>query len=187
VNWRETQDYYRWDIPLLSFQQILVALWNANLDGVQQVITAYPELLGADELLQTASRPPGHWHRGRGGGVPEDKGRDRQRAAVVTWLITQGADPNGQSLRRQDTGLHQAARFGLTETVRAQLQHQANPNVQAKDGATPLHRAARYGYQETMDALIAGGADAEIADKSGVTPSALLERALRATGESSDD
>jgi hypothetical protein len=38
-----------------------------------------------------------------------------------------------------------------------------------------------------MDALIAGGADAEIADKSGVTPSALLERALRATGESSDD
>jgi ankyrin repeat protein len=181
VNWRETRDYYGWDIPMLSFQQIIVALWNANLDGVQQVIETYPDLLEADELLQTASRPPGHWHRGHGGDVPEDQGRDGQRAEVVTWLIAQGANPNRRSRRRQDTGLHQAARFGLTETVRAQLVGEADPNVQAKDGATPLHRATRHGYPSTIEALLAGGADPEIADKRGVTSTALAKKSPRNT------
>ena len=173
MNWRETQEYYGWDLPRLSFQQIIVALWNGNLDGVKQVVGAHPELIHADELLQTASRPPGHWHRGHGGEVPDDKARDAQRAAVVAWLIEQGADPNQRSIRRQDIGLHQAARFGLTQTVLSHVAHHADPNAQAKDGATPLHRAARYGYQATVDALIAAGADPEVADKRGVTPSAL--------------
>jgi len=175
VNWHETKAYYGWDLPMLSFQQVIVAMWNANLDGVKQVIEAHPHLLQADELLQTASRPPGHWHRGQGGAVPEDKGRDAQRAEVVAWLIAQGADPNQRSRRRHDLGLHQAARFGLALTVRAHLEGQANPNAQAKDGATPLHRAARYGYQDAMNALVAAGADPQLADRRGRTPSTLAD------------
>ncbi len=176
MNWRQAKDYYRWDIPMPAFQQIIVALWNANLDGVKQVVEAHPELIEADELLQTASRPPGHWHSGHGGEIPADKARDEERAAIVRWLIERGADPNRRSRRRHDLGLHQASRYGLGETIRVHLALGADPNVQAKDGATPLHRAVKLGYQEAADALLAGGADPSLANKAGSTATDLAER-----------
>ena len=175
LNWQDTQRFYGWDIDGPAFAQIIVALWNANLPGVQQVITAHPELLQADELLQTASRPPGHWHPGHGGEVPADKGRDGQRAEVVAWLIASGADPNQRSRRRRDLGLHQAARFGLAETIAVHLANGADPGVKAKDGATALHRAAKFGYQTAIDALLAGGADPQVENLAGLTPAQLLK------------
>lgn len=175
MNWRQIQGYYGWDLPGASFAQIIVAMWNANLDGVKQIIEAHPEIVDADELLQSASRPPGHWHHGHGGEVPPDKGRDEKRAEIVAWLIEKGADPNKRSRRRRDLGLHQAARFGLAETIRVHLANGADPNVRAKDGATALHRAVKFKYQAAVDVLMAGGADATIADNRGRTPADLAE------------
>lgn len=48
------------------------------------------------------------------------------------------------------TPLHEAARWGQTETVKYLVSRGANPTLKAKDGGTALHYAAQNGKDDTI-------------------------------------
>jgi ankyrin repeat protein len=168
-SWSAVQGYYGWTMDRAAFRELIEALWQADVDRVAAAISATPAAVHNDELLQTATRPPGHWHNGHGGLVPPDIGRDTRRATVVRWLVGAGADVNQRSRRRRDTGLHHAARYGLVQTAGAMLDLGVDPDIRAKDGATALLRAVRLRYRDVATLLLARGADDSIPDRKGKT------------------
>ena len=72
-----------------------------------------------------------------------------------------GADPNEKDECGQ-TPLHNAARDGRAEIVRALLEGGADPNAEDEDGETPLRIAAEEGHTEITQALLDAVANAEV-------------------------
>jgi serine/threonine protein kinase/ankyrin repeat protein len=88
---------------------------------------------------------------------------------IVTALLAAGAkvdmiDPKGRS------ALHRASAEAMHEPVRLLLEHQAKPNLKAKDGSTPLIQAVTYGRPLVAQLLLSHGADVNLADTGGSTP-----------------
>lgn len=63
-----------------------------------------------------------------------------------------------------------AAEEGFTETLKALLQHGADPNATSASGKTALHRAAELNMVGSASLLLAHGADPNAADQQGRTP-----------------
>jgi cytohesin len=75
--------------------------------------------------------------------------------------------------------LHEAARMGHTEVVKALISAGADIHALDENGKTPLHEAARMGHIETVQLLIAVGAD--INPKKGMATHRCTRLLLRAT------
>lgn len=88
----------------------------------------------------------------------------------VRQLIKEGADVNEVDMFGGNTGLHWAARQGLSTMARLLLDHGARVNVRNDAGETPLHWAAAEGQKALLVTLIAHGADVNAVDRAGWTP-----------------
>uniref|UniRef100_A0A8C2Z4V3 Cyclin-dependent kinase inhibitor 2C (p18, inhibits CDK4) n=1 Tax=Cyclopterus lumpus TaxID=8103 RepID=A0A8C2Z4V3_CYCLU len=69
-------------------------------------------------------------------------------AAVVEALLRAGADPNLRDPVCGLTVMHDAAREGFIESVRALVDYGADLNLVDEQGNLPLHLAAREGHLE---------------------------------------
>ena len=87
-------------------------------------------------------------------------------------LITNGADMNAKSGRKEWTPLYLAIFLNRWEFAELLIAKGADVNLSIKDGITPLHRAAcKWGQKEIVELLIANGADVNVkTDKFGITP-----------------
>ncbi|XP_056271119.1 cyclin-dependent kinase 4 inhibitor C [Pseudoliparis swirei] len=80
-------------------------------------------------------------------------------AAVVQALLRAGADPNLRDPVCGLTAMHDAAREGFVESVRALVDYGADLNIVDEQGNLPLHLAAREGHLEATQMLIGRTAD----------------------------
>lgn len=65
-----------------------------------------------------------------------------------------------------NTALHFAASYGLCDVIDVLIQHNADLDIQRKDGATPLMLADTV---EALELLLQAGADPDVKDKAGYT------------------
>jgi len=112
------------------------------------------------------------------------------KAADVQTLLGQGADPNARG-KRGRTPLMNAAGYGgehvsigaggrmkstavasqgTAETVRALLEHGADPNAVDYEATTALYFAAQYGRLDSVRALLEAHADANLCKTNGMCP-----------------
>ena len=66
--------------------------------------------------------------------------------------------------------MHWCAREGNENLCKLLLDHNADVNIQDKDGCTPLQRCAREGNENLCRLLLDHNADVNIQDKDGCTP-----------------
>ncbi len=98
--------------------------------------------------------------------------------AILTFLLTKGADPTITSGPEQTTPLHDFIKIinlsfpeGATEKViDLFLQRGVNVNTPDRVGLTPLHEAARTANLTAATHLIIKGADVKAVSKQNVTP-----------------
>ncbi|TNN74383.1 Cyclin-dependent kinase 4 inhibitor C [Liparis tanakae] len=79
--------------------------------------------------------------------------------AVVEALLRAGSDPNLRDPVCGLTVMHDAAREGFVESVRALVDYGADLNLVDEQGNLPLHLAAREGHLEATQMLIGRTAD----------------------------
>ena len=92
-------------------------------------------------------------------------------------LITNGADMNAKSGRKEWTPLYRAIFSKRWEFTELLIAKGADVNLSNKDGTTPLHRAAgERGQKEIVELLIAEDADVNAKKDDGLTP---LDWAIR--------
>jgi hypothetical protein len=77
----------------------------------------------------------------------------------VRQALQEGADVNQQAKEVSSTALHYAAFNGYTDIVELLLQHDAEVNIQNKNGNTPLHLAALSNSIDVIVLLLSAGAD----------------------------
>lgn len=96
----------------------------------------------------------------------------KNRAAVIAFLVERGADPNAEAGRRNGhTALHVAASHNCLEAARALVKCGADARACSPGikHATPLHYACRFGV-ELCQLLIDAGADVEAGGHFGMLP-----------------
>ena len=86
--------------------------------------------------------------------------------ALVAAMLHELAERKGAG----PSALHQAAREGDVEAVRALLGKGQDVDSRTEDGATPLHEAAIGGHVEVVELLLTSGAEANATKDSGATP-----------------
>ena len=95
-------------------------------------------------------------------------------AEAVEALASSGADPNARyddnQYGRDQTLLHEAARMGYANVVRALIAHGASVRVWDRSGDTPLHTAAYFGSTSVVEVLLAHGADSNARTMDAKTP-----------------
>ncbi|MBI3929433.1 MAG: ankyrin repeat domain-containing protein [Armatimonadetes bacterium] len=92
------------------------------------------------------------------------------QAAVVEFLLGQGADPNART-RTSWTPLHEASAHGHPEVIRLLLAHRAVVEIkETQNGGTALHVAAFNGHLPAVELLLRAGAKVNARDKDGWTP-----------------
>jgi len=85
-------------------------------------------------------------------------------------VITNGADVNAKSGRKEFTALYWAIFRGRREFTELLIAKGADVNLGIKDGTTPLHQAASRGQKEIVELLIAKGADVNAQTDARLTP-----------------
>ncbi|CAM9264397.1 unnamed protein product [Phaeothamnion confervicola] len=99
-------------------------------------------------------------------------------AAVVRWLLDEGAEADGRTDAGR-TALHAAAGKGRDGCVRALLGGGADASARDDAGWTPLHCASAHGHAGVMRLLMVdGGADAAARDAVGRTPQSYCDERL---------
>ncbi|XP_028830394.1 cyclin-dependent kinase 4 inhibitor D [Denticeps clupeoides] len=73
--------------------------------------------------------------------------------SVASLLLEHGANPNAQD-RFGVTPVHDAARTGFLNTLRALVDHGASVNSPDSWGALPLHLAIREGHKDVVEYLV---------------------------------
>src|SRR5229473_2828660 len=91
-------------------------------------------------------------------------------AAVVTLLLSSGADVNHRMPEHEQTALMWAASEKHPEVIRALIGGGADINAKSKTAYTPLMFAARSGDPEATRLLVDAGADVNAAAMDGFTP-----------------
>jgi ankyrin repeat protein len=89
---------------------------------------------------------------------------------AVTFLLDHHANPNITATGESETGLHAAAREGLTEMLDALISAGANVAVRDRSGHTPLYLAVLSDHVETASHLLARGAQIVTVDRNGLAP-----------------
>jgi ankyrin repeat protein len=92
------------------------------------------------------------------------------RIDEVRELLRDGADVDAQDMFGGNTGLHWAARQGLSEMARLLLENGARVDARNDAGETPLHWAAAHGQKALLVTLIAYKANVNAIDRAGWTP-----------------
>ena len=92
------------------------------------------------------------------------------KPAEVATLIKSGADVNGRT-RSGSYAMNAAAVENEVEVIQVLIDHNADPNVQNRQGDTPLICATKYagGKPDTVELLVKAGTDLGIRDNSGKT------------------
>ncbi|KAG9275760.1 cyclin-dependent kinase 4 inhibitor B-like isoform X1 [Astyanax mexicanus] len=72
---------------------------------------------------------------------------------VARLLLSRGADPNVPDLDTGATPLHDAARAGFLDTVRALLEFNANPELKDAQHKTPAETALEHGHEPIAECL----------------------------------
>jgi ankyrin repeat protein len=89
----------------------------------------------------------------------------------VKELLGAGANIHSRWPETGWTALHLGARGGHRDIVELLLNHSADVNAPANDGATPLHVAAMFGQVAVAETLLGNGANVNVKAKKGdVTP-----------------
>lgn len=92
------------------------------------------------------------------------KAADRKSAQAIKLLLRLGATANARDVD-QGTALHEAARLGKAQAIRALCAHGADVGVQMQwTGATALHVVASRASGSTLPAQIAAGAIKELVE-----------------------
>jgi Ankyrin repeats (3 copies) len=102
--------------------------------------------------------------------LPPWRARDSfgKSGPLSAWLTTH-SDQHTTTDTLGSRLIHQAARHGHDEMVRACLVGGASPNSRDSDGYSPLHVAASKGYGKVVDTLLAAGACVEMTNNFGRT------------------
>jgi ankyrin repeat protein len=108
--------------------------------------------------------------RGYHGRTPLIGASWRGHLETLQWLLHRGADPNLSDEESGWAALHLAARDGNLIVARTLLQHNADPNIQNRDGEIPLHTASRRGRPNVSRLLLEHGAVVNARSKNGATP-----------------
>lgn len=77
---------------------------------------------------------------------------------------------NARDISTGETALHIVVQRRDLVWLRFLLQKGANPNIAAKNGATPLVLATNLGFNEGVEALVDGGARVDVTNAAGETP-----------------
>lgn len=96
---------------------------------------------------------------------------------LARWLIDQGADVDaaaGNALKVAP--VHAAAATCDRETMKALLEHGADPNARQQVDYTPLHGAASRGDIEMAKLLLAHGAQRDAKAADAMTPAAVARK-----------
>lgn len=97
-------------------------------------------------------------------------------AAMVTWLLENGADPDLQD-GTHDTPLHIAANHGKANVIPILVAGNADIEATDRRGNTPLHRSVMPGEFEATRILLELGANPNARSEDG-TPLSLVARGL---------
>ena len=94
---------------------------------------------------------------------------DGERTEVAA-LLESGVNPNGRT-SSGSYALNAAAAENDVGVIQVLIDHDADPNVQNREGDTPLICATKYagGKSATVELLVKAGSDLGIRDKSGRT------------------
>jgi ankyrin repeat protein len=152
---------------LFGSQSRMTPLFVAIRDGDMVTVTAQlqnPEVVAALNTAKVANRHVLHFAVER-----------TNSAAIITALITAGADPNLQSLNKH-TPLTFAIGAGNDAAIEILIALGAKVDAPGHMGLPPLAFAAMENNIPVMELLIAAGADVNRADRHGAT---ALEMAAR--------
>ena len=92
------------------------------------------------------------------------------KPAEVVKLLDSGVDVNGRT-RSGSYAMNAAAVENEVEVIQVLIDHNADPNVQNRQGDTPLICATKYagGKSDTVELLVKAGTNLGIRDNSGNT------------------
>ena len=164
---------------------IMWALYNQRRDLAELVSAAQPSLDVAEatamgrieELRELVAEDPARvGEHSPDGFTPLHLAAFFGQPAAVKWLLEQGADPN--AVAKNPTmvqPLHSAVASGLTESVVALVDGDADVNAAQQGGWTPLQAAAMHNKLEMVRSLLAAGADVAQQGDEGKTAIGLAE------------
>ena len=137
---------------------LVKAIRTGNLESLLRLLAENPGLAVARIHDKGGSRTPLHIATDWPGYIPNG-------AAVVTALISAGADPNAPMLgsRHAETPLHWAASSDDVEVADALIAGGADVEVRGASiaGGTPLDNAVGYGCWQVAHLLVNRGAKVE--------------------------
>lgn len=140
--------------------RMYTAMRSGDVHHVAAILDARPDLV---DVREDWSRSDSFAHRipwTRGGGTPLLRAVERGDAAMVSLLLSRGADANGTcTCDGAESPLWVAVVQRETAIVDLLLQHGADPDTAAFAGMTALAVARTRGYGELADRLLAAGAD----------------------------
>lgn len=95
----------------------------------------------------------------------------RNHLELMTLLVENGANVNGDSNTSQETPLYAAAAYGYTDAMTYLIRHGANVNATVySTQETALHRTVKSKKASATRLLLENGADPNVATTDGMTP-----------------
>lgn len=150
-----------------SGRQVYDAVIDGDVDVVEQLVSANPQLLSTHRVLQSGERPS----NGNTGGLLTFA-VTRCDTRMVGALLELGIDPDGVP---PGTPLTYALLADDPVMAVMLLQAGASPDAHAEGGSTPLREVLYFERADAVRLLVNAGADVNRADAVGGTP---LEAAL---------
>jgi RNA polymerase sigma factor (sigma-70 family) len=151
------------DVPGNQALAALVVAKKALFNAMTYLIRKYPEMAKAKGDTDGATLLHAIW-------APIEGADGEAFEEFMRMLIDCGADVNAKAGDRQGTPLHNIAATNRISRAGILLEHGADVNIQAEDGATPLVVAVLYDRTEMIEFLLVHGAKIDLATHNGFTP-----------------